>query len=116
MEMPRLGLLEGRISEVEKEILETSQLELATENDSKDAISGPQGELWERIRHKNAFEKFTNFTEFELVCLYRRLVPFILNHRRRGPSPKIPFSDSLLILLIFYKTGLEFDELAIFVG
>ena len=116
MERPRLDLLEERVSEVENEILETSLVEVTTEKDSVDAISEPQGELWERIKQKNAFVKFTNFTEFELVSLYRQVVLFILSYTRRGPLPKISFSDSLLILLIFYKTGLEFDELAVFVG
>ena len=106
MEKPRLDFLEGRISQVENEILETSQLEITTENDTIDAISEPQGELWERIRHKNTFQKFTNFTEFELDCFYFRLVLFIVNYRRRGWFLKIPFSGLLLILHIIDKNEL----------
>ena len=52
MERPRLHLLAGRISEVENKILETSLVEVTTENDSVGAISEPQGELWERIKQK----------------------------------------------------------------
>ena len=55
MERPRLELLERRISQVEDEILETSQLEITTENDTIDAISEPQGELWEKIKQKKFF-------------------------------------------------------------
>ena len=116
MEGSRFDLLEERISKVENEIFDLSQQELIIESDLIDEFSEPKGELWEKVKAKNDFEKFTNFTEFKLVCLYRQLVPFIHQYRRRGPLPKITFSDSLLILLIFYKTSLEFDELAAFIG
>ena len=70
----------------------------------------------ERVKDKDAFQKYTKFTQAELVSLYRRLVPFIHNYRKRVPLPKIICSDSLLILLIFYKTALKIDELAVFLG
>ena len=116
MERSRLNLLENRISQLENEILEISQQEVIVENDFVDMFSEPHGELWEKLKEKGDLAKFTNFTEVELLSLYRKLVPFIQNHRRRGPLPKISFSDSLLILLTFYKTALEFDELAVFLG
>ena len=37
-------------------------------------------------------------------------------NRRRRPLPKISYMDGLIIMLTFYKTGLEFDKLAEFVG
>ena len=116
MERSRLDLLEERISQVENEILQTSQQGLIIENELKDGFSESKGELLERVKQRNDFEKFTNFTEVELVCLYQQLVPFIHCYRRRGPLPKITFTDSLLILLIFYKTALEIDELAALLG
>ena len=101
MERSRLNLLENRISQLENEILEISQQEVIVENDFVDMFSEPHGELWEKLKEKGDLAKFTNFTEVELLSLYRKLVPFIQNHRRRGPLPKISFSDSLLILLTF---------------
>ena len=93
MERSRLDLLEEKLSQVENEILNISQQEINTEIDPTDIFSEPQGELWERVREKDGFEKYTNFTEVELVCLYHQLVPFIRSYRRRKTMPKITYAD-----------------------
>ena len=72
-----VDILEERISQVKSEILEISKQKLTIENDLIDEFFEPQGETFERIKVKNDIEKFTNFTEFELVSLYRQLVSFI---------------------------------------
>ena len=112
----RLDLLEERIFQVENEIFEISQQEITIENDPRDIFSEPQGEFWERVKDKDDFQSYTNFIQAELVSLYRQLVPFIHNYKKRGPLPKITYSDSLLILLIFYKTALKINEIAVFLG
>ena len=42
------------------------------------------------------------------------MIPYILQHRKEGPLPKITYPDAPIILLNFYKTSLEIDKLAIF--
>ena len=55
MERPRLNLLEGRISQLENEILEISQQEIIVENGVIDMFSEPNGGLWEKIKEKDDF-------------------------------------------------------------
>ena len=116
MNRPRLDLLEGRIFQVEQEITEISQQEFSFESDFDVKFSEPEGELWNRVKERGTFESYTNFIEFELISIFRQLVPFIYKHRRRGPMPKINYTDSLIAILVFYKIALEIDTLATFLG
>lgn len=71
------------------------------------------GQIWQQMKTRNQFEIYTNFTEQEILEIWHTIQPHISRHRKRGPLPKINWEDSLLLLLAFYRTGSEFDKLAL---
>ena len=74
-----------------------------------------KGEIFERIKKEKSFEALTNFHESEILEIFYDFDRF-LDKRKRGPKSKISPLDSFLILLIFYKTGLDFLRLASFLN
>ena len=66
---------------------------------------------WLRKKNKKV-EEFTNFSENEMMDIWRRVEPKVIASRRRGPCPKISALDSTVLLLVFYKTNLDFERIA----
>lgn len=85
--------------------------------DHEDGINQNEDSLFVKIQNRLAFSKLTNFTEDEILSILRQIQPFS-NDRRlgRGRKPVISWSDSILVLLMFYKTNLGIVELASFLS
>ena len=114
--MTGLELLEDTLAKIEEDITHLSSEDVINEEDEREYEDENKGLIWERLERNNKWELYTNFTEDQILQLYRCMVPHIHSNRKRGPLPKISYADGLIIILTFYKTGLEFDKLAEFVG
>lgn len=71
----------------------------------------PQGTLFDRLKQDNTFINLTNFPETKIVEISRLCDPIWLQQRGRGPKPKVSLIDSVIIALIYYKTGQEVSSL-----
>ena len=114
--MTGFELLEDALTKIEEDITHLSSENVINEEDEKECEDEIKGIIWERLQRNNKWELYTNFTENQILQLYRCMVPHIHSNRRRGPLPKISYIDGIIIILTFYKTGLEFDKLAEFIG
>ena len=99
------------MDDVSKEIEEIQTIEPETgDDDEGDNIE--VGPVFQWCRREKIFGKMTNFEEPFIVDLRRRLETFWTQHRRRGPSQKLSITDSLIVFLIWAKSGTDFDSLA----
>ena len=113
---PRFELLEQALSEIDRNVETLSAQPIVVFENGEKYEDEPDGRIWNRLKTTQKWELYTNFNENQLLHLYRLMTPRVYNYRRRGPLPKISDIDSLIIWLTFYKTGLEFEKLADFVG
>ena len=74
----------------------------------------PDSPIFDKIRSQCV--TFTNFTEPQLLDLWRILDPKVTISRGRGPKAAINSLDSLIIFVIFLKTNLHVRELAAFLN
>ena len=63
-------------------------------------------------RYKDNISTLTNFSLFEFEELFYEFDPFFSNRRKSGPKKTISCLDAFFILLLFYKTGLDFFTLS----
>jgi hypothetical protein len=103
----QVGVIDSIAKANAKEVAELQRFEpgafqLQTEDD-------PSGSLWQRLKGDRRFKLWTGFEEHEVLTLFRSMQPSILRFRRRGPQPKIPWEDALLLILTFYHLGLKFE-------
>ena len=85
---------------------------------TSDPVAPSEGNdpLWNDLRGRNdGFNKFTRFTEQELENIWIDMQEEVASRRRRGPPPKISMKDSLLLLLMLFRFGLDYQELSIMV-
>ena len=113
---PRFELLERTIEQRVQELADLEQNFSPVLDNESNIADEPTGGIWDRLKNTNKWELYTNFSEDHLLSLYRVMIPHANSHRRRGPLPKISYADGLIILLTFYKTALEYDKLAAFLG
>jgi len=73
-----------------------------------------ESRIWSELKNSNNIHHVTNFPEHELVDIWNDVEPIIQATRSRGPLPRISSFDSFIITLIWYKTGLDFEELSAF--
>ena len=72
--------------------------------------------LWSDLRGRpGGFNGFTRFTEDELENIWIDMQESVAARRRRGPLPKISMKDSLLLLLMLFRFGVDYQELSIMV-
>ncbi len=74
--------------------------------------SVPTSKLFEFLKEKNKFVESTNFTERELLSFFQDSQPKFAQLRSRGANPAIDGLDSIILLLHWLKTGLDFKTIA----
>ena len=114
MDMNRLLILSNYIEEIEqRELDELNELE------EEDLVPEPPTEnnpLYSSLQEANNIKKMTNFEELELLELHYEMQPHWAAASGRGKKPSISKLDSLVLLLLFYKTGMDMDKLAAFIS
>ena len=76
-------------------------------SEKKDEVSSPIFD-----KYKDNLESITNFNSFEFEDLFHDFEPHYSSREKPGPKRTISSLDAFLILLIFYKTGLDFCSLS----
>ena len=114
--MAGFELLEDTTSKVEEDIIILSPENVIDEEDEKECQDRIKGVIWGRLQRNNKWKLYTNFIDDQILQLFRCMYPHAHANRRLGPLPKISYMAGLIIILTSYKTKLEFDKLAEFVG
>eukprot|EP01119_Soliformovum_irregulare_P025160 TRINITY_DN9238_c0_g1_i1.p1 TRINITY_DN9238_c0_g1~~TRINITY_DN9238_c0_g1_i1.p1 ORF type:complete len:191 (+),score=27.00 TRINITY_DN9238_c0_g1_i1:33-575(+) len=73
------------------------------------------GKFWATMedRTDETWRKLTNFTQAQIVELYEEAYADYRTSRSRGPKPKIPMTDAILMLLTLYSGGGSIEILSI---
>ena len=111
-EMERLLQVIQNIDAENKNLLVNPVVELKRDDEEEHKGS----DLFRELVERKTLEEHTNFSQFEILNLWHKVEPKIGAHRRRGPRPKVSYLDSMIILLIFYKSALDFDHIAAFIN
>ena len=91
-----LSILLSAIKEEENKINEIIEFPLSQNNqEEKEEIDS---KLYNMLSSDEEWIKLTNFSEFEVLHIWRKIEPFIPMFRKRGPFPKI----TMLMPLFFY--------------
>lgn len=100
-------------SQVEEEVQQIDNLPAPDDVEGEDEdTSSLHGRLWDQVGNDNQWILLTNFDQATLEDIRRDMEPFIEANRRRGPPPKINYTDGLIILLMHYKCGEDIETLA----
>lgn len=108
-----MDALRQKIKDEEQKLLTQCSL-LPSSFSLPDDSDFPNGPIFEKIREE--CQTFTNFTEAQLLDLWRDVDPKINQRRGRGPKPKIDSLDSLIVFLVHAKTNMDVQELAAHLG
>ena len=68
--------------------------------------------FFDSLNEAKTISTMTNFNRAEIIDMYQRLQPHVAALRRRGPKPKISWLDSLVLLLVKYKSNCDYGVLA----
>jgi len=72
----------------------------------------PSSKLFDFLKQRNAFVDSTNFTEREILAFFLDSQPSFAKMQTRGRHPKIDTLDSIILLLHWLRTGLNFKTIA----
>lgn len=64
--------------------------------------------FYDYVKKHNHWIEYTNFTEAEFTDLWQRMLVYEAKASHRGPAGKIVGADALLLMLVYYKSGMCF--------
>ena len=102
----------NRLSEIVRENKENQdrilrEAKINENQEEENEVDLTDSPIFRSMIENKKVEEFTNFSENEMMDIWRRVEPKVIASRR-GPCPKISALDSTVLLLVFYKTNLDF--------
>ena len=72
----------------------------------------PEGTIYTQCHANFCIKTFTHFTKSHIDNLYQIMEPHTAAHHRRAKQPKLSVMDSMLCLLLWFRTGSTIEKLA----
>ena len=81
-----------------------------------DEIHHEHSALYNMLIERKSFNTLTNFTEGEVLDILHDLEPLCIVENKRGPRFAVDVEEGLILLLIYYCTGMEMTKLSALTG
>jgi hypothetical protein len=107
-----MDALKRRLAQTDEklqEVLEDLPLNAAEAHHQQDN-SSPRGPVYRKVL--DSIDTFTNFTEAQVLDLWRDVDPQFVQRRGRGKQPSLDSLDSLIVFLIHLKSNIDIGFLA----
>jgi hypothetical protein len=89
--------------------------EIKVRDESEDEIDSKKNIIYDDMKTHDTFVQLTNFTNLEIVSILQQIQPFASGLSTQGKPPKLTWIDSILVLLMYYKSGSDLNELSGFI-
>jgi len=111
MEAIQINALLTSIANQDADVERINESHLPAHPDEEDEPLPPT-KIYEKFVQSGHLQKMTNFTELEVISLFHDFSIAAARFPRRGPVGKINGLDALTLLLLFYRTGNDFETIA----